>query len=358
MARCSGIHIRPALLALIAIIIHFPLLYSQQNIISLEDFRVKPQQKNYRIEKIPLKGELVNFSGQCFLQDSEEFVWFGSKEGLYRYSGSGFKIFRNDPYDPESLSNNNIRTLFEDRNGVIWVGTENGLNSFDKQTESFYYYQHRGDDSTSIGWGHIKVIMEDDIGALWIAAQYGLCRFHRGTQTFQNYCIKRQDDSSPLHEYQIYGIHPDRKGNLWLNTDDGLYRFQIGTGTVQKISSFFAWSIYEDRSERCWLTSRPGLNLFNAEDYSIKPYLSDPGDPNGLHGRDIRAIKEDQSENIWIRTMDGLYCYTQSLELKSYIRHEAEYPTTYDNLDLTRISLWITREVSGTLPRKVSSMSF
>lgn len=351
MACCSGKHISRVLLIFSAIIIHFPGLYSQQEDSSIEKIPpqfqqkfsriekipLKPQQKNYRIEKIPLKGELVNFSGQCFLQDSDGFVWFGSKEGLYRYSGNGFKIFRNDPYDPESLSNNYIRTLFEDRNGVIWVGTENGLNRFDKQTESFYYYQHRGDDSTSIGWGHIKVIMEDDKGALWIATKNGFCRYHRGKETFENFYIKRQDDSSHLQDYQIYAIYPDRKGYLWLNTDDGLYRFNIGTRSFQKFSDpFFTWSIFEDSSKRCWLICSTGLFLYDTEDYSIKPFLNDPGDPNRIHGKHIRAIKEDQSGNIWIRTMDGLYCYTQSLELKSYIRHEREYPNTYDNQDLTR----------------------
>ena len=350
MACCTGKHIHPALLTFIAIIIHFPVLYSQQedgiieeipfqplqNIVGCEESCIKPQQENYRIEKIPLKGELVNFSGQCFLQDSEGFIWFGSNEGLYRYSGSGFKIFRNDPYNPGSLSNNYITTLFEDRNGVIWIGTENGLNRFDKQTESFYFFQHRDDDSTSIGSGGIRVIMEDDKGVLWIATNYGFCRYHPGIETFQNYCIKRQDDSSHLHDYQIYGIHPDRKGNLWLNTDDGLYRFNIGTGSFQKFNSNFSWSIYEDRSERCWLIGRPGLILFNTQDYSIKTYLNDPGDPNHLHGKEARAIDRRPIGEHLDTFMGWPPLLHSNLELKSYIRHEHEYPVTYDNLDLTR----------------------
>ncbi len=72
------------------------------------------------------------------LQDKEGFIWVGTKGGLNRYDGYSFKVFTNDPYNPHSISNNNIRTLFEDSKGRIWAGTlEGGMNVYNKQTGEF-----------------------------------------------------------------------------------------------------------------------------------------------------------------------------------------------------------------------------
>ncbi len=82
-------------------------------------------------------------AGLAFLQDSRGFVWIGTQDGLNRYDGHTFTVYKNDPDNPTSLSYNSINALMEDRDGQIWIGTwGGGLNRFDPRTQQFTRFQH------------------------------------------------------------------------------------------------------------------------------------------------------------------------------------------------------------------------
>ena len=332
MLCSSAKHIGPILLVYTILFFHIPHLQAQQD--------------QYLVETIPLKGEMANFSGSCFLQDSEGFMWFGSKDGLYRYSGNGLKVYRNDPNTTGSLNSSNIYSLFEDSRGVMWVGTRTGLHSYDENTETFRYFEPRGD-SSGPGWGHTYLITEDEEGVIWFTSLYGFTSYHWESDSFRNYSIASPNE--PLgNKHQVFGIYSDGRGFLWLNTMNGLFRFEKATGSLERIEGhpWFTWSIYEDLSGRRWLICDHGLYLFDIQDQSFERYLDDPGDPNHLRDENIRAMTEDHEGNIWIRTLEGLYCYNQDLEKQYYLKHKQAYPYTYDMEEITQ-NLYVDR--SGSL---------
>ncbi|RMD98940.1 MAG: hypothetical protein D6814_06520, partial [Calditrichaeota bacterium] len=116
----------------------------------------------------------------ALLQDRQGFVWIGTKDGLNRYDGYHFTIFKNVPSDSNSLSNNYITALFEDRRGAIWVGTrEGGLNRLEPGSGKFRRFAHSPDDSGSLSNNRISSLAEDRSGALWIATDHGLNRLSR-----------------------------------------------------------------------------------------------------------------------------------------------------------------------------------
>ena len=87
---------------------------------------------------ISIDDGLSQSAVHCLLQDRQGFVWLGTQDGLNRYDGYGFKIFRHDPQDSLSISDNWIQTIYEDRNGRLWIGTDgDGLNCYDRETQSF-----------------------------------------------------------------------------------------------------------------------------------------------------------------------------------------------------------------------------
>jgi two-component system sensor histidine kinase ChiS len=99
-------------------------------------------------------------------QDPQGFMWFGTQDGLDKYNGYDFTVYRHNPDDPFSLSNNYIPTLYVDASGVLWIGTWGGLNRFDAATERFSVYRHNPDDVTSLGDDKVQVILEDTSGVL------------------------------------------------------------------------------------------------------------------------------------------------------------------------------------------------
>jgi ligand-binding sensor domain-containing protein len=300
--------------------------------------RGQAQSYNFEVQTIPLKGEFINFSGKCFMQDSEGFMWLGSAEGLYRYYGTGVKVYRHIPNNENSLSNNFIMDLYEDSEGVIWIGTKDGLNRFDKYTETFKCYRNQAGDSSSITWGEINKIAEDREGNLWIANDGGFNRFDRGTETFNNYRILRDPDAPIKRPFQIFSLIPDKE-YLWLTTGDGLYRYTVPSGYLKKIKEAFppfVMDVLIDRSERYWLKCHKGILLMDARELSYKPFPNRPGNSRKITDQVMRTMLEDGSGNIWIRSLEGIYCYNQALELKYFLEHGHIYPRNYGITEMTK----------------------
>ena len=100
------------------------------------------QDHNIRFDRISIEQGLSQVTVNCILQDRQGFVWFGTQDGLNKYDGYKFSIYRHDPENSASLSNNNIWSIFEDANGNLRIGTPGGgLNKFNKKTEIFTRYQ-------------------------------------------------------------------------------------------------------------------------------------------------------------------------------------------------------------------------
>src|SRR5687768_6842643 len=102
------------------------------------------------------------------LQDKYGFMWFASNDGLNRFDGNNFTVFKNDPNDNNSIAENFIRFLFEDSKGRIWIATaSNGLDLFDRNTETFIHFKFDSKKPNSISDNSITSIAEDSIGGIW-----------------------------------------------------------------------------------------------------------------------------------------------------------------------------------------------
>lgn len=138
-----------------------------------------------------------------------------------------FERLVNDPKKPQSLSDNTVFTIYEDRDSVLWIGTfGGGLNRFDRKTKTFFSYKHDPNDSNSIGGNAIEAIFEDSRGMLWLGTyDGGLSCFDRRAGKFQRYQHDRRDPRS-LSSNHVTSLHEDRAGNLWVGTADGLNKLE------------------------------------------------------------------------------------------------------------------------------------
>lgn len=162
------------------------------------------------------------------LQDTEGFIWVATKNGLNRYDGYTFKIFANDPYNPNSLSSNTILKLFEDSKGRIWVGTENaGLNVYNKQNGKFYQITHSNLNTASLSGNGIRLMMELPDGRILVATDVaGLNIIDAGKKFFTKDAAPVVTRLSLPNNEHVYGMGKDKDGITWIGDMDGsVYRF-------------------------------------------------------------------------------------------------------------------------------------
>ncbi len=147
----------------------------------------------------------------CVLQDHKEFLWIGAQDGLIRYDGIHFKLYKNSSFNTNSLGGNTIRVIYEDRSGTLWIGTGGGgLNRYNDSDENFSRYVYNPDDSTSISSNYIYSIYEDKSGTLWIGTDLGLNVFNRDIEKF-SYYKNVAEDSTSLSSNIVTCIHEDSK---------------------------------------------------------------------------------------------------------------------------------------------------
>jgi len=108
------------------------------------------------------------------VQDRDGYLWFGTQDGLARYDGVGFRVYRHDPKDPDSLGGNAVTALFVDRDNRIWCGgEESGLNMLDAGRKRFAHYRHDAHDPASLGADDVWTITQDESGAIWTGSYAG-----------------------------------------------------------------------------------------------------------------------------------------------------------------------------------------
>jgi len=323
----------------------------------------KPTPSNLRFDRISVEQGLSHSTVNCILQDSYGFIWFATDDGLNRYDGDSFTVYKHNPDDLHSLSHNSVWSLFEDSAGVLWVGTfGGGLNRFDRDTEQFARYD--ADDFQNITdepeefRNVVWAIDEHPAGVLWIATYGGgLVRFDLEMERFTSYAPDPADPEFWGHEW-ITAMFIDQSGLLWIGTSAaGLDRFDPATEQLTtyrhapndptSLGYDRITEILQDRSGQIWIgTNGRGLDRFDPETETFSHYRHDPDDPASLGDNYIRSMSEDPAGLLWIGTGNGgLDTFDPNNETFVHSRHDHTDPRS---LSSNRIR-WISQDQSGIL---------
>jgi ligand-binding sensor domain-containing protein/signal transduction histidine kinase len=273
------------------------------------------QQKDIKFEHISIEEGLSQSGVNCILQDSKSFLWFGTGDGLNKYDGYKFDIYKHDPDKSGSLSNNDILAICEDQAGNLWIGTRRGLNRFNRSDETFTHWLNEPGDPNSLSHNHVLSIYEDQKGFIWIGTKDGgLNKFEPRNNRFKCW-LHDPDKSGSLSNNDILAICEDRTGNLWIGTRNGLNQFdhtdEVFTlysnepGNPHSLSHNEVLSIVVDQSGTLWIGTRNGLNKFDHSDGTFTRWTTELGNPYSLSHNEIRSIFEDGSGTLWIGTWGG-----------------------------------------------------
>lgn len=204
------------------------------------------------------------------------------------------------------LSSNTVNTILKDKYGLMWFGTEDGLNKFDGQ--NFAVYRHSETDSTNIGRGSVMAMQEDKEGNLWIGTSITLSLYNRNLDNFINF------DFSKLG--WIRCLQADHLGNIWVGTYSGLYYFNPKTKKIvaykanppqkNRLTSNVILCVFEDSKHQIWVGTNAGLHLFNPRNGDFTRFLHSRGNPSTISNDIVRTLTEDKAGDIWIGTGEGL----------------------------------------------------
>lgn len=301
------------------------------------------------------------------LQDNSGFMWIATDDGLNRYDGYEFKIFRNDPNDKNSLSDNSVWSLAVDNSGKIWIGTKTGwINRYDPVTEKFsrwyvasditkentitsiyvdenyklwigtyrsglYFFDPKTGnlknwksnpfDSTTITYNYVSSIVKDKNGNLWLGSYHGINKFNPSVsqQTFQRF-YKEDKNPNSLSDNIVWNLTVDEtdSNTLWIGTTNGLTSYDFTKKEFKRYlipnpgklqfgtgSGNVIPEIYNNQ-KLLWVDSYAGLMRYNLSTGKVDRFLAEKNNPFSLPGNRINKIFRDKSGVIWIGTDNGL----------------------------------------------------
>ncbi len=275
-------------------------------------------QQDIFFQHLTVKEGLSQGSVMCMLQDSKGFMWFGTQDGLNRYDGYEFRVYKHDPADPASINDNFILFIAEDKAGALWFGTladPDILNRFDPKTETFTPVSRKDVDLKGAKIGQSKNTCTDPSGVEWSPNPGGgLASVDTKTGAKKVFMHDPKDPGS-LTDNKVYSIVSDHTGKLWITTKGGLDRFDQRTGTFihyrhddknpRSLSDNFVWPLLEDRSGALWVGSFiGGLDRYDRESDSFTRYRHDESNPRSLSSDALYSLAQDASGIIWVGTGD------------------------------------------------------
>lgn len=275
--------------------------------------------ESFYFSNLNLKDGLSQISVIKIFQDTKGFIWFGTRNGLNRYDGSEFVIYKHDPKNPLSLSDNHILSLAEDQGRNLWIGTARGLNKLDLKSNKI---KPLSDERYgALAKSEIRCLFVDSRNRLWVGTPKGLYLYVHEMDVFQ-----RIDLNGKIKDEFISVIYETKHHQMVVGTSTkGLFvcdmlmkvqrQFTTQSQSIRLPSNSIA-TVYEDSNGSLWVGSGlSGLYRINLEKEEIATYHKGN---SILSSNSIRAISELHGL-LLVGTFDGLY--TIDLSTNSFWKH-------------------------------------
>jgi len=327
------------------------------------------QTKRASFDRLTTKDGLSQNRIFCIAQDKLGFIWIGTEDGLNRYDGYKFKIYKNIPGDSTSLVSNFINAIYVSKKGDLWLGGNlGGLSKFNYDTESFDNYRNDHSNPNSISGNWVIGIDEDSRGNLWVETlRNGFNYFDIHNKKFYH-----MENLVPpgyyVNDENFTFIHQDKTKHLWVGGSDKLYRFSMSylKGEIPRLqplkfndkkNNLIATAINEDYKGNIWIgLANKGLYSYDSKQNVLKSYVIN-NYHNQVDNSIITSIVSDKEDNLWLggflsngESMDqvnGIGLYKINLPTKNINSY------TLNRQDVTSISsnaiLSLFKDRTGTL---------
>jgi signal transduction histidine kinase/ligand-binding sensor domain-containing protein/ActR/RegA family two-component response regulator len=265
------------------------------------------------------------------LRDRFDNIWIGTNSGLNLFNSNkkGFKRFFSNLKDPHTLSDSEITSIYQDHAGDLWIGTANGMNLYNQKTGAFTRF-FPGPGKQKYRANSINAITEDDTNNLWIGSNVALSAFNKKTHKFSSYAVD-PDKFSVNGDNPIYALAKTSGNRIWIGTNTSLQVFDTGKRKLLSLADVSnrenimpndgIYALLEDGSDRLWVgTTSEGVLKYDKNLNVFPPYSASPiGRPSAKNI--IRAIAEDNLNNLYLATDAGLNYHNRLTGLSVNYQH-------------------------------------
>jgi signal transduction histidine kinase/ligand-binding sensor domain-containing protein/DNA-binding response OmpR family regulator len=331
-------------------------------------------QDDINFTTLTTKDGLSSNNLNAIIKDKYGFMWFATDDGLDRFDGVNFKVYRRKPSEPANLQANEILSLHEDKDGNLWVGTSGGsLSLYNRKKDAFVNFPSRpvegairnnvvmsicSDFRKKLWIGHFDginimdkktyqisdfkpgsgprfnktctALFEDSKQRMWIGTPEGLFLYNRETNSLTPFHHSSKDPLS-ISSNHVLTITEDKNGVIWVGTSNGLnvlsrngkefIRFTHIEGNQQTLNSNYIYSIAVDETNKLWIGTSKGLNILDIKTKTTRGYNFDSRNTNGLSSNSIHWVYLDKEGISWLGTfMGGISKYDKNLNLFNLIQ--------------------------------------
>lgn len=281
--------------------------------------KVSAQNNTLTVKTFEIKDGLSQNYVNAVLQDENGLIWIGTQDGLNKYDGYTFETFRRDASDStktKSLSSNYVNHLAYDKQGNIWIATQKGLNKLNPQNNTFTHFAHNEADPNSISRDQVYFVLVDKDENIWALTDSVLEKYNKNENKFEHFQIpiKSKKAISSYNNLSIVEYEHNGDSGLLIATVNGLMYFSFVTNNFSPpfrhsetnkntISNNEVNTIYRDKKGTIWVGTQNGLNRFSAgKDFQRFYYKNNP---NAEFENQIYSIIEDQTGMFWLGTGAG-----------------------------------------------------
>ena len=252
------------------------------------------QNKVVKFSSLTIENGLSQSDVKAIIKDHLGYMWFSTDDGLNRYDGYNFTVYRHKAGDPHSLPANDITHLFEDKQGHLWIGSGSGLSEYNPENNCFTTLKPVKDDETTLSSPDIDYIFQDSKNNIWVATYSGLNLLDVKTRKVKRFFYTKNRDD--IESHHINSITEDNDGNLWLATRGGLVQFNYGTGFTKtythggknSLSSDKVNTIFKNADGNLYIgTATTGLDFLDLKTKTFTNFAHQPGNINSLVNNNV-----------------------------------------------------------------------
>ena len=296
----------------------------------------------------------------CMMFDHRGVLWIGTNNGLKSYDGYQVRTYRSDAYSPHLLPNNTVRSLAEDKDNRLWVGTRNGLLRLDLRTGAVTTFHLPGEDQRII-----YSLYVDPQGQLWVGTDGGLSVFDRKTQRFYTYTNKNSWLVTPegkrmrMTYYSVKSMVQAPNGDLIIGTwSSDLLRLRRGTHTFLRYPAFnaihSAYSLCYDHRGRLWVGSwGSGVVRVDNSDNVRHPIVKTYPFTTGNFDIFLSIVEDPVTHNLWAATREGICMLNTNDDMAQWqqITNIDGTSLNYSNSIATDLSgnIWVLTQNNGVI---------
>jgi len=314
------------------------------------------QKTTIRFNRLTIDDGLSLSSVYCIFEDSKGFMWFGTEDGLNKYDGKSFTIYRPQAGVENSLSYKWTEIIFEDSRGQLWFGSKGGLSVFNPLNETFGQYRSDAQNKATLSNDTITAINEGPDGSLWVGTLAGLNRIEPKAGNAER--VSLIGNNNTFSSSQIFDIVCEPDGDIWVAAEDGLFFaseknpvFSLPVSRTVNLNQSVYTLVIENNT--LWAGTNKGLVSYDINSGLETLYEIGLCGDNAVYENKIEKLVLDKQGKIWAGTPGGLFlfnkdkvefiCLAEARDASQSLSVNTAKPTCLDSRD----NLWYGTFGSG-----------